>query len=278
MICFMFSGQPLAHDAILPEDAEFVEVAALARERTGLDLSTFSWVGETFSEQVALHVYGVAIGLYRHRLLRADGVKPDVVAEHSMGIYPALAACGSISEGDALELAFRGGECMARCYQGRAYALGCVAGLREQLITAIAAAHGVCLANLNTSRHFLLSGPRTKIEAACGEAAASGAFSVNIFPVDAPLHTPLMDEIAAELQTIFGDYRYHEPGCRLIGHIEQEYLTARRIPAFLIDELCRPVYWEKTYNTLRSLGASTFYELGTGKALTKFNRWIDSDT
>ena len=87
-----------------------------------------------------------------------------------------------------------------------------------------------------------------------------------------------MEEAAAELETVFGDYCYREPGCRLVGHIEQEHLSAARFPAFLIDGLCRPVYWEKTYMKLRSLGASTYYELGAGKALTKFNRWIDSDT
>lgn len=278
MICFMFSGQPLTHEAVLPDDADFSEIATLAREHTGLELSRFSWVGEAYSEQVALQVYGVAMSLYRLRRLRGDGVRPDVVAEHSMGIYPALTACGSISEGDALDLAFRGGECMERRFRGRAYALGCVTGLREGAVNAIAAAHGVYPANYNTSRHFLLAGPRAGIEAACAEAAASGAFSANSFPVDAPLHTPLMEEIATELGGIFGDYRYREPACRLVGHIEQERLSAAGFPAFLIEELCRPVYWEKTYTTLRSLGAATFYELGAGKALTKFNRWIDSDS
>ena len=278
MICFMFSGQPLTREATLPDDADFAGIARLAREHAGLDLPSFSWTGDCFSEQVSLQVYGVAMSLYRHRRLRSGGVTAGVMAEHSMGIYPALTACGSISEGDALELAFRGGECMERRFRGRSFALGCLTGLREGPVSAIAAAHGVYLANYNTSRHFLLAGPRPGIEAACAEAAASGAFSANSFPVDAPLHTPLMEEIAAELQEIFGDYRYREPACRLVGHIDQEHLRAARFPAFLIDELCRPVYWEKTYAALRSQGVTMCYELGAGKALTKFNRWIDSDT
>lgn len=278
MISFMFSGQPLTHDATLPVDTQFNEIAVLAREHTGLDLRTFSWVGEPFPDQVALHVFGVAIGLYRNRLLKENGVTPDVMAEHSMGIYPALAACGSISEAETLEVAFRAGECLSRRFRGREYALGCVSGLMEQPLISIAAAHGVYPANYNTSRHFLLAGPRTEIEAACKEAIASGAFSANSFPVDSPLHTPLMEEVAVELQSIFGDYRYREPNCHLMGHIKQEHLCAAHIPVFLFDELCMPVYWEKTYKALRSLGVSKYYELGTGNALTKFNRWIDSDT
>lgn len=276
MICLMFPGQPLTHDGALPADADFVEIALLARQRTGLDLSSFTWSGKTHTEQVALQVYGVAMSLYRLRRLLAEGIQPAVIAEHSMGIYPALAACGSISEGDALEMAFRAGVCMAHSFSGRAYALGCVTGLTKGPLAAIAANNGVYLVNYNTSRHFLLAGPRPGIEAACHEATQAGAFSASSFPCDAPLHTPLMKEINSDLRGIFADYRYHEPGIPIAEHIGQQQLTASAMPQFLRNELCCPVYWEMTYRALRSKGAVTFLEAGSGQALTKFNRWIDS--
>ena len=277
MICFMFPGQPLTHDAAPPADADFREIASLARARTGLDLGACTWSGEAHTEQVVLQVYGVAMSLHRLRRLRAEEVQPAVIAEHSMGIYPALAACGSVSEGDALEMAFRVGERMEQRFRGRDYALGCVIGLTEQPLTAISAASGVYLANINTSRHFLLAGERARIEAACEEATAVGAFSAGVFPCDAPLHTPLMEEIAPDLAAIFNDYRYHEPVIPLVEHIGQTCLTAELIPAFLVEELCRPVQWERTYRTLRSLGGTAFREVGIAAALTKFNRWIDSE-
>jgi len=62
-----------------------------------------------------------------------------------------------------------------------------------------------------------------------------------------------------------------------VEHIGQTSLTAERIPAFLMEELCRPVQWERTYRALRSLGAAAFHEAGAATALTKFNRWIDSE-
>ncbi len=278
MICFMFPGQPLTHDASLPADADFMEIAALAKDRTGLDLASFTWSSGAHTEQVRLQVYGVAMSLHRLRLLLAEGIRPAVVAEHSMGIYPALVACGSVGEGDALEMAFRAGECMERRFRGREYALGCVIGLTEQPLAAISATNGVYPANVNTSRHFLLAGPRAGIEAACGEAAAAGAFSASVFPCDAPLHTPLMAEIGPDLEAIFSDYGYREPCIPLMEHIGQTTLSAARIPAFLVEELCRPVYWERTYRALRTLGATTFREVGVAAALTKFNRWIDSET
>jgi len=276
MNCFMFPGQPLNLDATLPCDADFQGIAALARAHAGLDLLTLSWTGEAYSKQVALQVYGVAMSLYRHRCLRAEGVKPAVAAEHSMGIYAALAACGSIDEGEALEIAFRVGVCMEHRFRGRDYALGCVVGLTAEKLGILAAEGTVFLANHNTSHHFLLAGGRHDMEAVLGQALASGAFSAKIFPCDAPLHTPLLAEAEGELAAVFRDYGYGTPAIPLMNHIDQEFLTAAEIPAFLMRELTETVHWEQTYRALKRFGANRFVEVGTGDSLKKYNRWIES--
>ena len=274
MLCFMFPGQPLERAATLPDDKEFQGIADITRERTGLDLASFGWTAEAFSEQVALQVYGTAMSLYRNRRLRHLGERPAIVAEHSMGIYPAMAATGALPEGEALELAWRIGTCLAGMAQGRRYALGCVTGLTLPPLLAIAENCGVYLANHNTSRHFLLAGERQGIEEAMAEALGKGAFTARTFPCDAPLHTPLLEEIAGPLREIVSDYRYREPQHPLMEHIDQEYLTAADLPAFLVRELCLPVHWERTYLALRSAGATVFTEVGNGDSLKKYNRWI----
>ena len=93
-----------------------------------------------------------------------------------------------------------------------------------------------------------------------------------------PIHTPLIAEIAGELLRIVAEYSFREPRIPLVEHIGQTALTAATIPAFLVDELCRPVYWEATYRALRSRGVTRFQEVGAGSVLSKFNRWIDSET
>lgn len=276
MICFMFPGQPLFHDAALPADDDFTAVAEQTRARTGLDLSTFTWRGEAYSVQVGLQVFGVAMSLYRRRRLSTEGVRPGVAAEHSMGIYAAIAACGSISEGDALEIAFRVGACMEKRFRAGEYALGCVVGLTAEKVTALAAEGEVFLANRNTSHHFLLAGKRREMEGALGEALKQGAFSAKIFSCDAPLHTPLLLEAEEELKDIFNDYRYAEPAVPLMNHIDQEFLTAEEIPAFLMRELTETVNWEETFRALKSFGATRFIEVGAGESLRKYNRWIES--
>ncbi len=276
MNCFMFPGQPLGRGEGLPDDPDSREIAAIALQRGGLDLETFAWAGREWTENVKLQVYGIAMGLYQARRLRRQGRTPAIIAEHSMGIYAALAAADSLPEAEALELAFRIGSAVARMRETGVYAIGCIVGLTLEPLLAVAENNGVHLANHNTSRHFLLSGERARMEAAMAEALAAGAFSAKTFPCDAPLHTPLMTEVAGEMEAIFRDYRYREPVIPLLNHIDQDYLTAADMADFMLRGMLMPVYWEKSYRALRKAGVERFYEVGAGDSLKKYNRWIDS--
>jgi len=278
MNCWMFPGQPLRHNQPFPETAEGADIINLCRDATGFDPSTWQDDGGLKSEHVRLQLYGTAFSLCRARLLRSSGQEPDMVLEHSMGIYAALAACDCISEREALEMTARVGVVLARMSEDKRYALGCIIGLGCPSVEAAAANHGVYVANYNTSSHFLLSGERSRIMAAVEECAAAGAFSMSVFDCDAPLHTPLVMEVATELESIFSDYDYTGPRVPLLDHIGQQPLASSRIPAFLLDELLSPVWWHQSYKAAGKLGATTFVEVGAGDALKKFNRWIDSES
>lgn len=277
MNCFMFPGQPLSRVTTLPADDDFVSISEMVRRVASFDLESFSWLGEGSTDNVKLQIYGVAMSIYQTRKMRSQGVTPDLAAEHSMGIYAALAACGCLPEAEAVELTCRVGSCLAQMGKSRSYALGCVIGLTLEPLLAVAENNGVHLANHNTSRHFLLAGERSAMAAAMTEALALGAFSAKTFPCDAPLHTPLITEAEEALRDIFADYRYAEPVLPLLDHLDQEYLTASDLADFMLRELSLPVYWERTYRALRAAGVGTFYEVGAGDALKKYNRWIASE-
>jgi malonyl CoA-acyl carrier protein transacylase len=278
MILWLFPGQPLQRETLLPEDNDLLAIDRLCRERCGYDLINHQAVaGAVLSPHTMLQLYGVALSLYRARRLRREGVQPDLIAEHSLGLYAALAASGSIDEGDALELACRIGGCMAAMGAQQQYALGCAIGIGQAAVEQAAAEAGVFVANYNTSSHFLLAGPAAGIEAALSACRAVGAFSVSQFPCEAPLHTPLLAAISDQLTTIVADYLFQEPSIPLVEHVTQTRLTAERIPTFVVDELLQPVYWERTWRQLRATGFDRCIEVGSGQALTKFNRWIDTE-
>ena len=278
MICWMFPGQPIAFTDMPAGEIPFQAVARLCRDITGFNPLETGSSATDLTESVRLQLFGASMSLFHAAVLMSQGSGPELIASHSMGIYPALAAAGSIDAATALELTWRIGRCVAQMGIRRPYALGCVIGLTCGPLETVAANNGVFIANHNTSRHFLLAGEREKVAAALVEATASGAFSVSMFPCDAPLHAPLTGAIAEELGRIVADYRFGEPRIPILEHIGQTNLTAATIPGFLVDELCRPVYWEATYRSLCSRGVTRFHEVGAGKALAKFNRWIDSES
>lgn len=273
MICFMFPGQPLERPSKLPADAEFAAVSLLVRRMTGLDLAGFAPEGGN----VLLQLFGTAMSLYRFRCFAAEGARPDIVAEHSMGIYAALAACGAVAEEESIEMTWRVGRALVAAGEGTEYALGCVIGLPEEPLLAVAGNNGVFLANRNTSRHFLIAGAGAKVDAALAESLAAGAFSARRFPADAPLHTPLLAGMEDELREIFAGYRFREPVVPLLDHIDQRLLAAADIPGFLTREIAEPVNWERSYRALKARGGTRFIEVGEGDALGKYNRWIDSE-
>ncbi|NTW98579.1 MAG: ACP S-malonyltransferase [Geobacteraceae bacterium] len=277
MICWMFPGQPIAFSGAPSDDIEFMKVIRICQELTGCNPLENDTSTSDISQSVRLQLLGTCISLHRFSQLTKQGDGPDLIAEHSMGIYPALAASGSIESATALELTYRFGVAMAKMGKQQEYALGCVIGMSCTPLEGIAANNAVHIANYNTSRHFLLAGERKNIDAALVEAGASGAFSSTVFPCDAPLHTPLIAEITGDIRQIVAGYSYREPQIPLVEHISQTSLTAATIPSFLVDELCRPVYWDTTYRTLRSRGVTRFQEVGDGTSLSKFNRWIDSE-
>ncbi len=276
MNCFMFPGQPLSRSPRLPQDDGWRQIAELCRRHALFDPDSWQWFAVDGTENVALQVYGVAMSLHGARLLKKRGVKPGIVAEHSMGIYPAMALCGSLPEEAVLEITSRGGRAMATMGKSRQYALGCVVGLTLEPLLALAKNHGVYLANRNTDRHFLLAGEELPMEAAMAEALFAGAFSSGTFPCDAPLHTPLMAEVEQKLRTVFADYRYRDPVAPLMNHIDQTYLTGCDLGEFLYRELLLPVQWERTYRALLDAGATNFCEVSGKESLKKYNRWIDS--
>jgi malonyl CoA-acyl carrier protein transacylase len=277
LICVLFPGQPLSFGPPLPADPEGDALRILSVERASFDLDSREFRGGPSTENVKLQLHGVASSLCHFRRLLRQGARPALLSGHSMGIYPALAAAAVLGDGDVLELAYRAGARMARMSETGEYRLACVVGLRRDRVESAARGNGAFLANLNTSRHFLLSGPRDSVEGAAGEALAAGARSAACFPCDAPLHTPLMEEVRRPMEEIFSSFPYRPGVLPILESVSQRILSPDDLPSFLFEELVRPVSWEATYRALRVAGATRFLEAGDDLSLRKYNRWIDSE-
>lgn len=277
MICWMYPGQPLKYLPPPSDDTDYNAISDICISKAGFDLINCSPLSADMSSNVCLQIYGVAMSLYSTRLLRNSTTKPDMIAQHSMGIYPALVACGVISEEAAIEMTARAGLCMSVMGKSHEYLLGCVIGLSATALSDLLSNIDAYIANFNTSRHFLLAGHKIQLLSILEAAQSAGAFSVSSFECDAPLHTPLMAAVSNELKSVFADYEFSAPAIPLMSHNAELLTSSEQIRCFLHDQIMRPVYWEKTVSALHNSGVAKFIEVGAGDALKKFNRWIESE-
>ena len=101
---FCFPGQlqdkPMLEDAHpLMEDPHFKELLKRASNQTKFNLLNFSFEREEKEEgfSLKLQISTYLLSMVHFYRLRAAGWTPDIFAEHSMGIYAALAASEVIS-------------------------------------------------------------------------------------------------------------------------------------------------------------------------------------
>jgi len=174
----------------------------------------------------------------------------DVVAMagHSLGELPALVAAGALRAEDGLRLVVLRGRLMADAAQAAA-AGGMVAllGGEPDAAAALAARHGLTLANDNAPGQAVLSGPRAAIERLVGEARSEGFKTIVLdvalfldlakragfsgiqewlsFYFKSPMHAPELypeHDLFIQLMKLKNTLR-HMRGEELITHLGREY-------------------------------------------------------
>src|SRR5690606_22934227 len=114
-------------------------VFKVADQALGFPLSRLIFEGPdeelalTYNTQPALLTVSVAAW----RVLEQHGVRPDVVAGHSLGEYSALVAAGALQVGDAVRLVRERGRFMAVAVPAGAGGMGAVSGLGAAAVEAL---------------------------------------------------------------------------------------------------------------------------------------------
>jgi len=253
-----------------------------AWERAGFDLSSFFFQREEEDRylNLKLQVTSYLLSMIAFDRYRRKGGKWDFITEHSMGIYAALVAAEAVTFEDGLEIAKGIGLILEQTGEKRPGGMAAVIGLEAEEIKRICAeVHGALyVANVNGSRHFVLSGDAASLERGIELSLKHGAISVNRLTFTAPLHSPLLESITEDVREFMTGFDIQPPQTPLVGHWSGKHLIdPDEIRSFLVEELYRPVDWEGCVQHLLSQDVTCFVEMGPDNALTKLIRWIDRD-
>jgi [acyl-carrier-protein] S-malonyltransferase len=199
--------------------------------------------------------------------LLQDRVDPVALTGHSLGELSALAAAGALDEHDALRLVALRGQLMAESGEasGGGTMLALLGGTPAQA-SALAARHGVSVANDNAPGQVVLSGARDALQAVRGAAREDGLRALDL-DVAGAFHSPQMAAAVEPFREALAEVDFREPTVPVISCASTKPFGEPREE--LADALVNPVRWRETMATLADMGAQAFVDAGPGRVLAK---------
>ena len=189
----------------------------------------------------------------------------EYFAGHSLGEVGALAAAGAIDDTDGVRIVVARGRVMAEV-AGHGEPGGMLAvGSDRDGVAALAAGHGLTLANENSPQQFVLSGPLPAIEAAEAAAKGSGVRAKKL-AVAGAFHTEAMASGVESFRAALDEIEFREPVVPVISSTSAEPF-ADDVRDALAASLTSPIRWTAVLGKLRELGVTRYLDVGPGKVL-----------
>jgi [acyl-carrier-protein] S-malonyltransferase len=283
MNAFLFPGQGSQEVGmgadLFKTDSFFRALVDRASERTGADLERICLRGpeRDLVRTKLLQPLMVCVSLGYLRRLTAGGLKPDKVLGHSLGEITALAAAGIVDFETVVDIAAKRGELMdtaaARLNGGM---IAVIAPEREairQFLAGVVPSGKLVLANDNAPNQIVLSGEQEVLEQAAQFITRGKLGQCRRLPVAGPWHSPAMAQARKEFETWLGPVEFRSPHTPLLFNVTAAAETDPGIIRQLVERnLVEPVRWRSCMEHLRAAGATTLFEIGSGRVLSGLAR------
>ncbi len=211
--------------------------------------------------------------------VEAGGVKPSMLAGHSLGEYTALVVSCALTFVDALPLVKFRAEAMQNAVPEGVGAMAAILGLEDELVRVVcaqAAQDQVCEAvNFNSTGQVVIAGNKAAVERGMALAIEKGAKRALPLPVSVPSHCALMKPAAVQLAEYLKNVTVNTPQIAVIHNADvASYNDAESIKAALVRQLYSPVRWVETVQAVYAQGITQAAECGPGKVLTGLTKRI----
>jgi [acyl-carrier-protein] S-malonyltransferase len=284
---FIFPGQGSQHAGMGRELSENFKTAARSFEEAddalGFAISRlcYEWPEDQLKLTANTQPAILAASVAALRVLREESpVTPAFLAGHSLGEYSALVASGALSFGDALRVVRARGSFMQDAVPVGVGAMAAILGVEPELLLEICAeaAQGetVSPANYNSPGQIVIAGHTGAVNRAIEIAKARGFRKAMLLPVSAPFHCALMQKAAERLSGALEPVQVNALATPVVSNVEaRPNSDAARVKPLLVEQVCSPVLWDASVQSMVAQGVTNFVEIGPGKVLAGLVKRIE---
>ncbi len=282
-VAFLFPGQASQYAGMLKQlvydvPAAAAMLAALDEILVRHGYPDFGQMAWENPEQLGVDVWitqlaMLAADLIVHAALTSFGVKPDLVAGHSLGEYAALTAAGAWGlEGVILALRSRFETIQALPTKGALLAVGAPPETIEPLAKTLA--DRAYVANINAPEQTIMGGKRETLEQLAA-LLKTRRLPAQLLPVPCAYHTPLLAAAGPVLRRSLDALVVRPPRTPVLSSVTNRYVVE---PADIRDnlatQLTTPVRYVELIERIVSDDETVLIEVGPQRTLTNLNQQI----
>jgi len=231
---------------------------------------------KTYHTQPAILTVSVAC----FTVLSDFGLKPDIVAGHSLGEYSALVAAGVLAFPDAVRLVHKRGQYMQEAVPLGEGSMAAIMGAERSLVVDICRqveqeVGPVQAVNFNCPGQIVIAGGTQAVQEAVNRLKGAGVKRAVMLPVSAPFHSSLMEPAAAKLAVELEKVTFNDAKVPVVANVHGQIVKkAAEIKPLLVKQAASPVLWEDCMAKIAEFGVDTCVEVGPGKVLSGFTKKI----
>ncbi len=207
------------------------------------------------------------------RALGYYGLKPDVVAGHSLGEYSALVAAESLSFEQAVRLVSERGKFMELAGRIKPGGMAAVLGLPLSVVEEICKRSGAEVANVNGDTNITIAGSDASIAYVTKEL---GERQVKRLRVSIASHSSRMEPARQNMELLLRQEVIASPKIPFVQNVTGDYArSSEEVRQGLVEQLIRRVLWLDSVRLMQRDGVGEYIEVGSGDVLTKLIKRID---